>query len=359
MTLIRRTTLATIAIAALASPAAAQDPEWLRQLETQIERHAESLARVFEAQLERLQERESRGQRRGRPEVAESFSRTVRLGENGTFDLQNVAGDIIVNGTGGRDVRIEATKRVRGASDADARALLQGLQVQVAERAGNVEVRTVYPRRRGAGGAVDYTVALPNDANVTLRTVSGGVRISNVRGDLRAESVSGDITVSSVERVRHLRTVSGTLQVTDAEGSEIEGATVSGDVIVRDLKVRTIDLKSVSGDMRFTDVESERAHLTSVSGDIEYVGRLTRSGRYELQSHSGDLRVTPIGDTGFDLEANTFSGNVRSDFALTVREGTAFGFNGGMRRGLRGTFGGAGAALVLQSFSGNVTIIRR
>jgi hypothetical protein len=348
-----------LVILALATPAAGQDPQWLRTLEEQIERHAEAIARAVEAQIARVQQRQPQRVGRGGQEVTEPFSRTVRLGRSGTFDLQNVAGDVVVDGTGGGDVRIEATRRVRAASDAEARAMLKELQIGVTERAGSVEVRTAYPRRRGASAWVDYRVSVPNNANVSLRTVSGNLRVNNVEGELRAESVSGDITASSVERVRNLRSVSGTLQVTDSEGNTIEGATVSGDVIVRNLKVRTIDLKSVSGDMRFTDVESERANLTSVSGDIEYAGRLARSGRYELQSHSGNLRVTPIGDTGFDVEANTFSGTVRTDFALTIREGTALGFRGGMNRGLRGTFGSAGAALVLRSFSGNVTIVRR
>lgn len=359
MSTIRHVATTVIALVALAAPAAAQEPQWLRDLERQIERHAEAIARAVEAQIARVQQRQPQRAGRGAREVTEPFSRTVRLGRNGTFDLQNVAGDIVINGAGGGDVRLEATKRARAASDDDARAALKELQIGVTERAGSIEVRTVYPRRRGATAWVDYRVSVPNNVNVSLRTVSGNVRVSNVEGELRAESVSGDITASSVERVRNLRSVSGTLQVTDGEGNEIEGATVSGDVIVRNLTVRTIELKSVSGDMRFADVDSERAHLTSVSGDIEYAGRLARNGRYELQSHSGNLRVTPAGDTGFDVEASTFSGNVRSDYALTIREGSALGFRGGVNRGLRGTFGSAGAALVLRSFSGDVTIVRR
>ncbi len=360
MNVIRQAAGAAVAVLALAAPAAAQEPQWLRDISEQIERQAEAIGRMVEAQIARVQARnQDRDDRRG-PEVTEAFSRTVRLGQNGTLDLQNVAGDIVVSGGGGRDVRINATRRVRATNDATARRVLQELQVRVVERGGNVEVRTDDPRRRGTTAAVDYTVSVPSDANVTLRTVSGGVRVNNVGGELRAESISGDITASSVDRVRSLRTVSGTVQLTDAEGSEIEAVTVSGDLMARDLRVRTITMTSVSGDMRVTEVESERASFTSVSGDIDYAGRLERSGRYELRSHSGDLRVTPIGDTGFDVEATTFSGNVRSDYALTLREETALGFRAaGMNRGLRGTFGSAGAALVLQSFSGNVTIVKR
>jgi len=39
--------------------------------------------------------------------------------------------------------------------------------------------------------------------------LSGAVRVSNVRGELRAESISGDVTAASVTRVRALRSLSG------------------------------------------------------------------------------------------------------------------------------------------------------
>ncbi len=348
-----RQTLFAAALLALASPAAAQDPQWVRDLERQIERHAEALARIIERQVAVSQNPRARS-----AQDTEAFSQTRRLGRNGTFDLENIAGDIVVTGGDGGDVRIEALKRVRGGSAAERRALLQAVQIHVVERGGSVEVRTTYPRRRNASAAVDFTIAVPDNANVTLRTTSGSVRVSRVRGELRAESVSGDITASSVERVRGVRSVSGTLSILGADGDGVEGSTVSGDVIARDLKVRNLSFTSVSGTMRLTDVNSERTNLKSMSGDIEYAGPLASSGRYELQSHSGNLRVVPQGDGGFDIEANTFSGRVRSDYQLRVQG--SLGFRNGLNRGLRGTVGAAGAAaLVLQSFSGDISVIRK
>jgi DUF4097 and DUF4098 domain-containing protein YvlB len=352
MTRIRQALL-VVALLALGSPAAAQDPQWVRDLERQLERHADALARLIERQVSIAQNPRARS-----AQATESFSDTRRLGRNGTFDLENVAGDIVITGGDGSDVRIGAVKRVRGGSNADRRALLQALQIQVTERGGNIEVRTAYPRRRNAAASVDYTITVPDSANVTLRTTSGTVRVSNLRGELRAESVSGDITASSVERVRGVRTVSGTLSIFGAEGDDVEGSTVSGDVIARDVKMRNVAFTSVSGAMRLTGVESERATLKSMSGDIEYAGPLARSGRYELQSHSGSLRVVPQGDGGFDIDANSFSGNVRSDYQLRVANGG--NFRNGLARGLRGTVGQAGAAaLVLRSFSGDISVIRK
>ena len=84
-------------------------------------------------------------------------------------------------------MRVEATKRVRHPNESEGKALLQSIEVRIEERNGNVEVRTNYPRRNWSGG-VDYTVAVPRDANVILRSVSGDVRVTTLNGELRVES---------------------------------------------------------------------------------------------------------------------------------------------------------------------------
>lgn len=302
--------------------------------------------------------------RRGQ-ESTERFTRTVRLARNGTFDLSNVAGDIIITGGGGNDVRIDAVKRVRSRDEADAAARLQAIEIDIIEVTNRVEVRTVYPRlQRNLAGAVDYTVAVPQDAAVMVKTVSGDVRVTNVRGELRAESVSGKVTATDVPKVSGLRSVSGDIALTNgAADASLTAVTVSGSLLVRGFKARNLDASSVSGDLRFDNVESERVTMKSVSGNISYGGALAGNGRYEFNSHSGDIRLALVGDTGFDLDANTFSGDVQSAYALTLRGGEPppggrLG-RGARARTVRGTFGDGSASLALQSFSGGIEITRR
>ncbi len=364
-------------LAAGAAPAAAQEPAWIDELVEQVqqqvrasigeqqparERALEAAQRAREAaQRERERqaaERRARSQERRGPEFTEPFTRTIRLGRTGTFDLSNVAGDVVVTGGGGDDVRIQAVKRVRDRNEADAKALLQAIQIQVSERPGLVEVRTELPRRRNWSGGVDFTVAVPSGANVTLRTVSGDLRVTNIGGELRAETVSGDIVAGQLGRVRTLKSVSGDIQATDIEGEELTAGTVSGEVVGRNVRVKAIDLEAVSGDLRLTEVESDRVSMRSISGDVEYAGRLARSGRYELQSHSGDITLTPAGTVGFDVDANTFSGDIRSDFALKGGNQLVEARRG-MNRQLRGAVGDASAILTLRSFNGDIVIVRR
>ncbi len=324
-------------------------------------REAERQRQAFEAQR-RVFEQQRRGAFGG-SEYTENFARTVRLGRTGMFELSNIAGDITITGGGGEDVRVQAVKRVRRQNENDARALLRDVDIQVTERSGLVEVRTELPSRRDVAAAVDYTIALPSGASVGVRTVSGNVRVSNVKGELRAESISGDVNASAIGRLRAMKSVSGNIDISDADAEDIVANTVNGDVIVRNLKARSMDLESVSGNLRFSDTQCDRVSLKTISGDIDYAGRLARSGRYEMQSHSGDVRITPIGNAAFDLEANTFSGDVRSDFPLTLRGAVGNNLTAGpgprFNRTVRGTLGDGGAMLSIRSFSGDIAIVKR
>jgi hypothetical protein len=314
------------------------------------------------AQRAREAERQRRSEARRGPEYTDKISRTVRLGRNGTFDLQNVSGDVVVTGGGGNEVRIDAIKRVRHPNESEGRALLQAIEVRIDERNGNVDVRTDYPRRGNWSGSVDYTVTLPRDVNVVLRSISGDIRVSNLNGDLRAESTSGNVLATAVRRIRLAKTLSGDLEIADSDGDDVVGSTISGNVIARGLKARSVDLQSISGDLRMTDVESDRTFVKSISGNIDFTGRLSQNGRYEFQSHSGDVRVSPLGSPGFSIEASTFSGDLRSDFPLTTQgnpPNNNLTSRGPNRRPLRATFGDGGAVLSLQSFSGNITIVKR
>jgi Putative adhesin len=364
MRMIQRSVFVALALVVSPGAAAAQAPDWVHELADEIavsvERQAEQLARFIEQRIEAQQARRgARGLGRG-PEFTEPFSRTVRIGRNGTFDLQNVSGDIVVTGGGGDDVRLEATKRVRHPNESEARSILSAISIQVQERSGRVDVRTDYPRRRNWSGGVDFSVAVPRDTSVTLRSVSGTVRVTSVNGELRAESVSGDIVASSARRIRVAKTVSGNLEISDAEADDLVAGSVSGDVTVNKLGGSGVDAQTVSGDLRLTDVDVDHASLRSVSGDIVYSGRLARNGRYQFQSHSGDLRITPDDTRGFAVEATTFSGAVRSDYPLTL-QGTPGAALGPRRRdrSVRGAFGDAGATLTLQSFSGDIAIVKQ
>ena len=335
---------------ALAAQAQNTERERLRELRQQQQRTRERL-------------RQSLARRRGEsrpqgPGYTESLTRRLKLGRGGTLELTNTAGDVRVSGTRGNDVRIDAVKHVWAANETEARAQLEDLQVRITERGDVVDVRTDMPRWRGVNAAVDYTVSVPTSASVVLRAVSGDVTITNIRGELRIETISGHVTGSSLGARSLIKGVSGAIDISDSEGTELTVSTVSGAVTLRDLKVRTLDVTSGGGPVRL-DVESERVRARSLGGSIDYVGPLARSGRYELQSHSGRLQITPTTSGGFDVDAVTVSGQFRSDVPLTVAERLQQPRGRRGDRRVTGTVGDGSALVFLRSFSGEIVIGRR
>jgi DUF4097 and DUF4098 domain-containing protein YvlB len=288
----------------------------------------------------------------------ERFHQTLEVGPGAALSISNIAGDIQVDGSDGSSIVIDAVKSVEDEDDAD---LLDTVEVEVSQLGNRVRVSTEHTgrggRRHGHGhGAVivSYKVTVPRGTEVEIQSVSGGVHLAGVNGAANAQSVSGDVQVGDVSELVQAKSVSGSVLVQQARSSrraEIES--VSGDVEVRGIEASDLTVSSVSGDVRLLDVSSGRASLESVSGDLEYTGSIAASGRYDFQSHSGDVVIT-IGDqVGFELEASTFSGEIESDFTMSVSSRQHKG------RSVEAVVGDGSAVIKASTFSGDIQLIRR
>jgi DUF4097 and DUF4098 domain-containing protein YvlB len=339
----RPTFLLVLAAVTAAVPAASQDRGGHRL--TIIERPAAAGA--------------YQGRNRG-ADQNEHFSRRVRLGRDGRFTISNISGDITVTGGAGDEVSIEAVKRTRGG-----RGELDRVHIDVDERPGRVEVRTEYERNwndRSGGVSVDYTITVPASTSVDVKSISGTIKLSNVQGPVRAETTSGDLVTSATPKLELAKTVSGDVSLGGVTtDGDLMASSISGTVSVKGLKARSLDLGTVSGNITISDATCERVDGKSVSGNIEYAGSLAKAGRFNINSHSGSVRLTLSGSTGFELNASTFSGNIRSELPVTI--GGSSPGNGQRRfgpgRSIRGTFGDGSASLSVRTFSGDIVIEKR
>jgi hypothetical protein len=327
-----RFSLVAVALTATATPAMAQRPAVLRSY-----------------------------QGRNGPEQTERFSRRIKIASDGRFTISNIAGDIVVTGGSGDEISIDAVKRTRGGQRG-----LASVHIEVDAHPGRVDVRTTHEAWNDRV-AVDYTVAVPAGVSVEARSVSGDVKVRSVQGSVRAETVSGNVTTSATSKLELAKSVSGDVDLNDGgTDGDLSVSSISGGIRARGLKAHGIDLRTVSGDMQLVDVNCERLGARSISGGVEFTGTLAKSGRYDLNSHSGTVRLALAGTTGFELTGDTFSGSIRSDLPLTIG-GTAErspGDVGVRRRGrgaraIHGTFGDGSAVLTIRTFSGDITISKR
>ena len=278
---------------------------------------------------------------------------TQRIEVSGTAELTlaNVAGNITVEGVDGNAIVIEAAKR--GGSQ----AARDQVQVEISERGDRVEVRTRYPRNNRERGrvAVDFAVQVPSGGEVSVTSVSGTVTVERVDGETRAESVSGDVRITAVAELTRAKSVSGDIVLTDATAErDLQAETVSGSIEGDNVATRRLEMSTVSGDVSLVDVQSSRADISSVSGNIVYEGMLAEDGRYDFQVHSGRVTLRIPDTVGFELDASSFSGSIRSDLPLETES-----IDTGRRRTLEGRFGDGSAFLDITSFSGDIVIERR
>jgi DUF4097 and DUF4098 domain-containing protein YvlB len=289
-------------------------------------------------------------------EQSDRLSRRIRLGRDGRVSISNISGDIVVSAGGGDEVAIDAVKH-------GDRGSLDRVRIVIDDRPGRVDISTESDTvfRNNNNVSVDYTVTVPDNAALDLKSISGNVKVSGVKGSVRAQSISGNVSTSNAPRVEWARTVSGNVDLAGvSHDGDLELQSISGGVHVTGVKARSLNANTVSGDIRLASASIERVNARSVSGGFEYSGTLARNGRYEVTSHSGDVRFTLSDSVGFELNASSFSGSVRSDYAGSTTVG------GGRRgRGFRrestveSTVGDGSAKLELRTFSGSIVISRR
>lgn len=352
---IQRTAVAVVMAAALAAPAAAA-----AQAQSFVDRIRDiAHARTATVRVERYQ----RGG--GREAQTERLTKTVRIGNQGALDVSNISGDIVVSRGGGNDATIEVVKTARAATADAAKEMLRLVQVDITERGGRAEIRVNYGaaggglwgRWRNSNVSVAFTIHAPEGTRLTAKSMSGDIRVKDIKGEVAAESISGHVQIAGGGRVSTAKTMSGDVEIVDAQGQGVlEASSASGAVTLRNVKARRLDAQSISGNVVLSAVDCERASIQSMSGDVRYEGPLARNGRYELKSHSGEVRVAVTGGSGFEIDANTFSGSVRSDFPVQAESSGPGGFR---RHSMHGTFGDGSAVLELNTFSGNIAVTKK
>ena len=113
---------------------------------------------------------------------------------------------------------------------------------------------------------------------------------------------------------------------------------VSADITVRDLEGSQMDIINVSGKCRFSNCKTQEFSAETVSGNVEYEGSVNELDfnsvsaectavlsnvpqEIDLESVSGDLRLTLPADCGFTVELDTASGSFSSDYLTNMVNG--------------------------------------
>jgi lia operon protein LiaG len=326
---------------------------------------------------------------------ADAQERHVLTGESAT--IWNLAGEMLLVAGTGSDVVVEVT---RGGSD--------GSRLSVSASGGQLKVR--YPDDeivyRGAnerwrssttlrvrddgtfGGSwddggrrvrvrtsgtgleahADLRIQVPKGKRLEVHLALGEVTIENVDGDLRIDVHSASIRATGTKGRLVADAGSGSVRVENGQG-ELDVDTGSGSTTVLGFTGRSIDIDAGSGSIEVRDVTAERVSVDVGSGSVraESIGADdvqidTGSGGVDLwltkvprstnvDTGSGSVRLELPATASADLDIETGSGGISSDFAVRMDQ---------VRRNeLRGRIGEGGSRITVSTGSGGVRLIKR
>ena len=298
-----------------------------------------------------------------RAEQTDKQTRTLAIGASGALELKNVVGNITVKAGGPREATVEIVRVSRGRTDADAKLGLERVTSEVTTRADGASVHANYPddRRPPYSVSVSYNVTAPAGTRLNVHSITGDVTITGIKGEMEAFTVAGALEISQAGAIESARTVTGNLTISDVQSdSAIETGTMSGSVRLSNIKAKRLIVGAVAGAISAREIQAAGAEVNCMSGSIEYSGAVSASGRYEFQSHSGEIRLGLTGN--FDFEGRSFGGQIDADPALGLKVPAAAGKAGVGRlrqSSLKGTIGTGGAFVEATTFSGQIWIGRK
>ena len=127
---------------------------------------------------------------------------------------------------------------------------------------------------------------------------------------------------------------------------------ISGDMNVQCVKGH-VELNSASGSMSVSSVGDD-VDVSTTSGDVKFTGRIRANGHYRLKSTSGRVHMSvPADAAGFTATLSSYSGEVETDFPLTVEPPLQ---RGPVNRRIIGRYGDGQTQIVLESFSTGVKL---
>ena len=199
----------------------------------------------------------------------------------------------------------------------------RGRTVRITRDRGDLRGYADMKVRVPAGHRVEFHLAVGRvsvanvNGEILVDSHSAPVTATGVKGSLAVDVGSGDVRATGGEGELSVDTGSGSVEVTGFRGNELSIDTGSGQVSGSQLNVRSIHVDTGSGDIELTAVTCPELALETGSGSIstEVRGPVRDLA---LETGSGDISVRAPATLAGEVEIETASGEIETDFPIQV-----------------------------------------
>ena len=171
---------------------------------------------------------------------------------------------------------------------------------------------------RSRWDSFDVSVRAPAGAELEVKAASADVRAEVDLGSLNASLVSGDLKVRKIGGNAAVESASGDVELGEVDG-HLAVSTASGEVRLGEVRGHAA-VNTASGEARLDSALGALA-VSTQSGDLE-VGHYAGDD-LECNTTSGDVRIGLPPGRDLDVDLNTISGDIRSDFSPDEADGAA------------------------------------
>jgi len=290
--------------------------------------------------------------------IERTVEKTFAVQPGGKLKVETQGGDIRVLTSAENSVKVVAKERIRASSDAEADDILKKLSLTIEQESDGVIATATYDK--GSSGfhfgswppvQVSFTVTVPANYNVELKTSGGDVSVADLQGKVSARTSGGDISLGRIGGDVHAGTSGGNVRLAESTGAAKLG-TSGGDIRVGRV-VGPADLDTSGGDIEVDSVENTLQASTS-GGDVSAGIAGALQGDCRLSTSGGRVRVSVAKTAAFDLDASTSGGDVdAAGLTITIEKG------GSGRSRLAGKVNGGGHLLKLRSSGGDIDVKSR
>lgn len=274
-----------------------------------------------------------RDRERDREDRLTRLDTTLAIASNGIVELESATGETTVTGWDRNEVRI--------------RAVSEGGELRLDATDSRIGVKGI-----GMGwDDVDYEVSVPSGTRLLITGRSTDVHVRGTKGDVEVHTQNGDIEIFDVTNV-DVDALNGDVELRGIERVRVN--LVAGDVRIDSVR-GPIEAVTVSGDIEMHNAQSRRVSAQTTSGEVFYDGAIDPSGRYDFTSHAGTVTVRVPADVSAAVSLQSYSGEIESDFPITLEGGATIG---GHPRTIDFRLGNGGARITMNSFSGSVVLQR-